>query len=259
MPEVSLTTAATVPETIMIDVARYHPEHDEEPQYERFEVPYSPDWVVLDALNHIKDQDDGSLTYRWSCRMGVCGSCGMMVNGVPVLTCAAFLRDYLPGPIRVEPLAGFPVERDLVVDLKDFIGKLSAVKPWIIREEEPPLSEGEYKQSPGQLADFKQFSMCINCMLCYSACPVYQHEEEFVGPAVLALAQRYNADSRDEGNAERYPLIWSDDGIWDCTFVGECSEVCPKHVDPAGAIQSAKLESTVGWYTSFLPLGKKRD
>ena len=254
-----MTTVATAQETITLEIARYHPERDDRPTYDRFEVPYRPEWVLLDALNHIKDEDDGSLTYRWSCRMGVCGSCGMMVDGVPKLTCAAFLRDYLPGPIRVEPLAGFPVERDLVVNLDDFMDKLGAIKPWIIREEEQPLSDGEYRQSPGQLADFKQFSMCINCMLCYSACPVYQHNQEFVGPAALALAQRYNHDSRDEGNDERYPLVWSDDGIWDCTFVGECSSVCPKHVDPAGAIQSAKLESTVSWFTSFLPFGGKRD
>jgi fumarate reductase iron-sulfur subunit len=253
-----MTTVATAQETITLEIARYHPERDTEPTFERFDVPFQQDWVVLDALNYLKDQMDGTLTYRWSCRMGVCGSCGMMVNGVPKLTCAAFLRDYLPGPIRVEPLAGFPVERDLVVVLDDFMDKLSAVKPWIIRQQEQPLEQGEYRQSPGQLADYKQFSMCINCMLCYAACPVYQHEEEFVGPAALALAQRYNHDSRDEGNNQRYPLIWSEHGIWDCTFVGECSVVCPKHVDPAGAIQSAKIESTLGWFTSFLPSAGRR-
>ena len=254
-----MTAARTEQQMITLEIARYHPERDDHPTFERFEVPYRPEWVVLDALNYLKDEIDGSITYRWSCRMGVCGSCGMMVNGVPKLTCAAFLRDYLPGPIRVEPLAGFPVERDLVVVLDDFMDKLSAIKPWIIRKEVQPLKQGEYKQTPAQLAEFKQFSMCINCMLCYAACPVYQHEEEFIGPAVIALAQRYNHDSRDEGNAQRYSLIWSDDGIWDCTFVGECSAVCPKHVDPAGAIQSAKLEATVGWFTSFLPSGEKRD
>jgi fumarate reductase iron-sulfur subunit len=247
-----------MPETIALDVFRYRPDDEEQPVSERFEVPYRDDWVVLDALNHVKDQMDGSLSYRWSCRMGVCGSCGMMVNGVPKLTCSAFLRDYLPGPIRVEPLAGFPVERDLVVVLDDFMEKLTSVKPWIIRQVEQPLEQGEYRQTPAQLADYKQFSMCINCMLCYAACPVYQHEEEFIGPAVIALAQRYNKDSRDEGNRQRQELIWADDGIWDCTFVGECSAVCPKHVDPAGAIQQAKVESTLGWFQSFIkPFGGK--
>ena len=247
-----------MPDTVTLEIFRYRPDEESEPAFQSYEVPYREDWVVLDALNHLKDEVDGSLTYRWSCRMGVCGSCGMMVNGVPKLTCAAFLRDYLPGPIRVEPLSGFPVERDLVVVLDDFIEKLSAVKPWMIREQEKPLEEGEYLQTPAQLATFKQFSMCINCMLCYAACPVYQHEEEFLGPAVLALAQRYNLDSRDQGNEQRYPLVWGDDGIWDCTFVGECSTVCPEHVDPAAAIQQAKVESTIGWYRSLLPFGQRR-
>ncbi|HJM88912.1 MAG TPA: succinate dehydrogenase/fumarate reductase iron-sulfur subunit [Dehalococcoidia bacterium] len=244
-------------DTIKLEVFRYHPEGGGEPLFDTYEVPFRDDWVVLDALNHIKDEIDGSLTYRWSCRMGVCGSCGMMVNGDPRLTCSAFLRDFAPGPIRVEPLNGFPVERDLVVVLDDFMEKLSAVKPWMIREVEKPVSEGEYLQSPAQLAKFKQYSMCINCMLCYAACPVYAHEDEFVGPAALALAQRYNLDSRDDGNDERNKLVWSDEGIWDCTFVGECSVVCPKHVDPSGAIQQAKVMSTQEWMQSFLPFGKK--
>ena len=245
-----------MPDTITLEVFRYRPDQEDRPTSQTYTVPYHEDWVVLDALNYLKDQVDGTLSYRWSCRMGVCGSCGMMINGVPKLTCSAFLRDLLPGPVRVEPLAGFPVERDLVVVLDDFMQKLTDIKPWIIREVEQPLEQGEYRQTPGQLADFKQYTMCINCMLCYAACPVYQHDEKFLGPAAIALAQRYNKDSRDEGNAQREELLWANTGAWDCTFVGECSEVCPKHVDPAGAIQQAKIESTIGWVTSFLP-GKK--
>ena len=244
-------------DTVTLEVTRYSPDVDSEPSFELFDVPFHHDWVVLDALNYLKDEVDGSLTYRWSCRMGVCGSCGMMVNGVPILTCAAFLRDYPRGStIRVEPLQGFPIERDLVIVLDDFLEKLSAVKPWLIREQEQPLEEGEYRQSPEQLADFKQFTMCINCMLCYAACPVYEHDQSFIGPAALALGQRYNLDSRDEGKEQRYPVMWSDDGIWDCTFVGECSAVCPKNVDPAAAIQQAKVESTGAWFQSLLPFGR---
>ncbi|HTW12769.1 MAG TPA: succinate dehydrogenase/fumarate reductase iron-sulfur subunit [Solirubrobacteraceae bacterium] len=244
--------------TITLEVARYLPGEDERPHYQSYEVPYHAGWVVLDALNYLKDEVDGTLSYRWSCRMGVCGSCGAMVNGVPKLTCATFLRDYLPRPIRIEPLANFPVERDLIISMDDFMEKLPTVKPWILRESEQPLEEGEYLQTPAQLAEFKQFSMCINCMLCFAACPVYQEDEEFLGPAVLALAQRYNHDSRDEGRAERNELIWLNEGVWDCTFVGECSVVCPKGVDPAGAIQQAKLESTLGWYRSLLmPFGRR--
>ena len=245
-------------QTITLKVTRYRPEQEEEPTAQVYEVPFNEDWVVLDALNHIKDQMDGTLSYRWSCRMGVCGSCGMMINGEPKLTCATFLRDYYPGEILVEPLDNFPVVRDLVIDMSDFLEKFQAVKPWIVRQEEKPVEEGEYLQTPDQLSEFKQFSMCINCMLCYSACPVYGPGSDFIGPAALALAHRYNMDSRDEGNEERQEVIASEEGIWNCTFVGECSEVCPKDVDPAAAIQRTKVATTGDWFKSFLLPGNKK-
>ena len=244
--------------TITLEIFRYHPEQDEKPKFRRYEIPYREDWVVLDALNYVKDRIDGTLAYRWSCRMGVCGSCGMMINGTPRLSCAAFLREYYPHPVRVEPLANFPVERDLVIVLEDFMHKLREVKPWFIRERERPLSEGEYHQTPDEVAAYKQFSMCINCMLCYAACPVYGLEPRFLGPAAIALAQRYNLDSRDQGRAQRQAVLSSEDGIWDCTLVGECTVACPEHVDPAGAIQRAKLASTIDWYRRVLmPWGER--
>jgi fumarate reductase iron-sulfur subunit len=244
--------------TISLDVFRYRPEEEDEPTFQRYEVPYREDWVVLDALNHIKDEIDGTLTYRWSCRMGVCGSCGMMVNGDPKLTCSAFLRDYYPEPVRVEPLNYFPVIRDLVINMDDFLDKLTKVKAWLAPKQEKSISEGEHLQTPAQLAQYKQFSMCINCMLCYAACPVYGHDSNFLGPAAIALAQRYNLDSRDGGADERAEEIFSHDGIWQCTFVGDCTRVCPKKVDPAGAIQQAKITATQDWYRSVLiPWGKK--
>ena len=238
--------------TITLEVFRYRPETEKEPVFQSYTVPFRDDWVVLDALNYLKDEVDGSISYRWSCRMGVCGSCGMMVNGTPKLTCAAFLKDYYPGPVRVEPLANFPVERDLIVNITDFVKKLKDVKPFIIRKEEKPVSEGEYLQSPAELANYKQFSMCINCLLCYAACPVYGLEPSFVGPAAIALAQRYNLDSRDQGQEQRRDVIFRHEGIWECTFVGECSEVCPKDVDPAGAIQQAKVAGALDLVTSLL-------
>jgi fumarate reductase iron-sulfur subunit len=239
-------------DTITLEVMRYRPEQETEPTWQSYEVPFHEDWVVLDALNYIKDRLDGSLSYRWSCRMGVCGSCGMMVNGEPQLTCACFLSHYLPGPVRVEPLRYFPIMRDLVVDMTDFMGKLQSVKPWIIRETEKPLAQGEYLQTPEQLDVYKQFSMCINCMLCYAACPVYGLDPQFTGPAAIALAQRYNMDSRDQGISQRLDALSQHEGIWDCTFVGECSKVCPKSVDPAGAIQQYKVTATKEWFKSFL-------
>ena len=241
---------------IKLQVARYRPEQESEPVFDEYEVPCHSDWVVLDGLNHVKDQIDGTLSYRWSCRMGICGSCGMTVNGEPKLTCATFLADYAPGPVRVEPLRNFPVIRDLVVDLGDFMEKLVRIKPWIVRSEEKPLASGEYLQSPEELDEYKQFSMCINCMLCYAACPIYGLDPKFIGPAAIALAQRYNLDSRDEGASERLEVLSEHEGIWGCTFVGECTKVCPKNVNPAGAIQRYKLTAALESVKAFfLPRG----
>ena len=237
---------------ITLQVARYRPEQESEATFQEYEVPCSPEWVILDGLNHIKDHLDGTLSYRWSCRMGICGSCGMTVDGEPKLTCATFLSDYGSGPVRVEPLRNFPVIRDLVVEIGDFMRKLAGVKPWIVRAEEKPLSEGEYRQTPQELGEYQQYSMCINCMLCYAACPVYGLDPNFIGPAAVALAQRYNLDSRDQGTQERLDILSHHEGIWGCTFVGECTKVCPKNVDPAGAIQRYKLDAGLDAVKSFL-------
>jgi fumarate reductase iron-sulfur subunit len=243
--------------TIELEVFRYLPDAETEPRFQRYQVPFREDWVVLDALNHIKDEIDGTLSFRWSCRMGICGSCGMMVNGEPKLTCAAFLRDYAPGPVRVEPLSHFPVLRDLIINLDDFMAKLREVKAWLIPKEPEPPPEEEYRQTPAELARYKSFSLCINCMLCYAACPVYGLEPEFLGPAAIALAQRYNLDSRDAGRAERAAILSREEAAWECTFVGQCSVVCPKHVDPAGAIQQAKVSNVIDWYRLLLPWGNR--
>ena len=121
-----------------MEVSRYRPEIESEPALQAYEVPLTREWAILDGLNYIKDHLDGTLTFRWSCRMGICGSCGMTINGDPKLGCATFLADYLPGPVRVEPMRSFPVIRDLVVDISDFMAKLPSVKPWIIRDDEFP-------------------------------------------------------------------------------------------------------------------------
>ena len=242
---------------ITIEVGRFNPETDSAPKLQSYTIPFRDDMVVLDALNYIKGHVDGTLSYRWSCRMGICGSCGMMVNGYPKLTCSAFLRDYHPRTVKVEPLANFPVIKDLVIDMGDFMSKLTEIKPWIIREDQQPLGAGPLAQSPAQVDAYQQFSQCINCMLCYAACPVYAMEPLFLGPAAIALARRYTLDSRDQGGAERYLVVMDAEGIWECTFVGECSAACPKGVDPAKAIQQTKFDSTNQWVMGLLmPWGR---
>jgi fumarate reductase iron-sulfur subunit len=132
------------------------------------------------------------------------------------------------------------------------------VKPYLIVEQEKPLGDGEYLQTPLQLMAFKQYTQCINCLLCYAACPQYALNEDFVGPAALALAHRYNLDSRDEGKDRRADVVASNEGIWECTFVGACSQVCPKHVDPAAAIQQTKISASLDWFKAWLVPGAQR-
>lgn len=234
--------------SIKVRITRYRPEQDDKPWDQSFEVPFTHDTSILEVLNYIKDNLEPSISFRWSCRMAICGSCGYMVNGVPKLGCKTFVRDYISqGEVHIAALANFPIERDLVSDISGFVEKLETIKPYIIREKEKPLEEGEYLQTPEQLEKFKQFSQCINCGLCYAACPQFGRNPEFLGPAALALAFRYNQDDRDEGNSERMPFLNAEEGVWSCTFVGYCSEVCPKHVDPAAAINQGKLASNIDY------------
>lgn len=245
--------------TIPIEVLRYRPEQDSEPWWQRFELPYTDDMSVLQGLLAIKDDFDGSLSFRWSCRMAICGSCGVMVDGKPRLGCKTFLRDHAPGGLRVEPLAHFPIERDLIVDIGDFIGKLERVLPYIVPKEPRTLEQGEYLQTPRELEYFEQYSSCINCLLCYSACPQYGLNDRFVGPAALSLLHRYNADSRDGARQERMQLVNAKEGVWTCTAVGYCSEVCPKGVDPANAVNQNKVASAKDYFLRFVaPKGAGR-
>lgn len=236
---------------IELEVMRYDPEKDKAPWFQHYTVPCQEDWAILDALNYVKENLDTTLSYRWSCHMMVCGSCGMMVNGEPHLTCKTFIRD-LPDKVRVEPLENFPIERDLVVVLDDVMQKLQKVQPYIIRKDAPPGPDQEFTQSRGALAKFKQLTMCINCMCCYSACPQYGLDNNFMGPAALALAQRYNLDSRDQGKSLRLDILGDHDAVWDCSFVGACSEVCPKSVDPAAAIQQMKIDAAMEFWKQKL-------
>ena len=241
-------TQPAAPRTISIECLRYHPETDRAPRYQTYQVPFADDMSLLQGLQYIKDHLDGSLSFRWSCRMAICGSCGQMVNGVPKLGCETFLRDLYPGKVRVEPLNHFPIMRDLAIDQGDFLDKLESVKPYLIPGEKP---QGTHLQTPRQMDQYYQYSQCINCLLCYAACPQYGLNSKFTGPAALALLHRYNADSRDAGTPQRMEIVNAEDGVWGCTLVGYCSEVCPKGVDPARAINQNKVNSTKDYFLRF--------
>lgn len=228
--------------TTNVLVKRYIPGKNETPFYQTFELKFETDMTVLDALNKIKETQDPSLTYRWSCRMGICGSCAAVVNGKPVLMCQTNMRD-IKQPVRIEPLKNFPVTKDLVVDISDAFEKMRSSMPYMERIQKNAVNQGNNLQSPDDLKKLDQTSQCIKCMICYSACPVYGLEKDFVGPAAAALAYRYQADTREvkQGKKDRMDSMIGEKGVWKCSFVGECSSACPKRVDPALALQRLKL------------------
>ena len=242
---------STKTKTVAIEILRYKPEEKPEPYLQTFEVPFTDDMSVLQGLQYIKDELDGTLSYRWSCRMAICGSCGMMVDGVPKLACKTFLREY-PSKVRIEALAHFPIERDLVIVMDDFMAKLNSIKPYIIADKPRSLAEGESLQTPAQLDLYEQFASCINCLLCYAACPQYGLNSKFIGPGAMALLHRYNLDSRDSGKQERMPLVHAEEGVFNCTAVGYCSKVCPKKVDPGNAVNINKTESAKDYFLRFV-------
>ena len=233
--------------TILLKISRYNPELEKN-YWEEFHVPFHKDLTVMEALEFIKGEKSHSLAFRKSCGMGLCGSCGAIVNGKHVLMCQTFCRD-LKQPVIVEPIKNFPIIKDLVVDTGKVMNKFRAAMPYTNiqtkRTKFDPKSTPElnksFLQNPVQREKIKQTSQCIKCMLCYSACPIFAFNKDFIGPAAAAGAYRYNKDNRDRIKSKRMDSIIKDEGIYKCSFVGECSVVCPKSVDPAGALQKLKV------------------
>jgi succinate dehydrogenase / fumarate reductase, iron-sulfur subunit len=197
--------------------------------------------TVLEALLRIREEQDPSLAVRYSCRMGMCGSCGLLIDGRPKLACLTRVTTLGP-EVRVAPLPTFPRVRDLVPELRSFFYRYEAVDPTLRRLDavEQARPTRVYRQSPEEVQEYLRFNYCVQCGLCYAACPIANSDEEFVGPAALTVAERYTADSRDEGGRGRVVRVDSRHGLWGCRTAGSCSEACPKGVDPSLAIQRLK-------------------
>jgi succinate dehydrogenase / fumarate reductase iron-sulfur subunit len=182
--------------------------------------------------------------------MGVCGSCGMMINGVPALSCNTQILDVTTTALTLAPLPNFKLIKDLVADLVPMFGVLKGLQLHIRRNdvEEMEKPTYEYYQTPHQLEEFLQFTYCIKCGCCMAACPTMATDREYPGPAPLAQAYRYNADSRDDARDARGDLVAASHGIFSCHYAGECSNVCPKGVDPARAIQLMKKDLVLSYF-----------
>lgn len=227
-------------QAVQLKVYRKNPKHGESAHFDMFEVPIQRWTTVLDALLYAKGYLDRSIAIRYSCRMASCGSCGMKINGIPRLACYTKVSEIKEGIITCEPLPNFPIIRDLVGDFSDFFEHHRAMKPYMHNDNADIVDKNnltEFIQSPEDVENYLQFSYCIKCGLCYSACPSVGSDTKFPGPQALAQAYRYVADNRDNATGARLKIVDTKHGIWRCHFAGSCSAVCPKGVDPALGIQ----------------------
>ncbi|MBI4377948.1 MAG: succinate dehydrogenase/fumarate reductase iron-sulfur subunit [Nitrospinae bacterium] len=233
---------------VIFSIFRMNPEKDKGPYYKDYELNIPEGATVLDCLNLIKWTQDGTLSYRMSCRSAICGSCAVKINGHPKLACKTQVVDeIMNGEIRIEPIGNAKVLKDLVVDLDLFWQKIEDVKPWLIVDKSlkpptPPLQKGgkggfeEQRQSPEEFHRIDAASTCIMCASCCSDCNSWEANEKFLGPAALAKAQRFVDDSRDKGKLERIIDLSKENGMWDCTHCGECWERCPTETKPLDRI-----------------------
>ena len=215
---------------------------DSAPHWSEYRLNVHDGMTVLEALHQLKAEQEPTLSWRSSCRMGVCGSCGMFINDLPQLACQTQVLHLGTDVVSIAPLPNYDNVKDLVPDLAPLIEKHAAIKPYIIYLDQIEIDEptGEFIQTPDQREEFSQFTHCIKCGLCLAACPTVATDPLFLGPQALAQAYRYTADNRDCGMKERISAIDIFHGPYQCHLAGACSQACPKGVDPAFGIQLLK-------------------
>ena len=220
-----------------LKIQRFNPEKDEKPHWQEYRLEVEASDRLLDALHQVKWYHDGTLAFRRSCAHGVCGSDAMTVNHVNRLACKVLMRD-LGSTVTIEPLRGFRVVKDLVVDMEPFFEKYRSIKPYFINyEPEPPT---EQYQSPEERARFDDTTKCILCAACTSSCPSFWGNPEYVGPAAIVQAHRFIFDSRDQGANERLEILNDRDGVWRCRTIFNCVGACPRDIDVTKAIGEVK-------------------
>ena len=219
-------------------ILRFDPEKDREPYYQTYEVSADPTDRILDCLNRIKWEQDGTLGYRMSCGHGVCGSDAMKINGRCALACQKLVKDCKGEEVVLEPLPSFEVQKDLIVNLEPFFEKVRLIKPYLISFTEPP--EKERKQSQEENKKLDKVIRCILCACCMGACPVVNENERFLGPASLVWAFRFIFDSRDEQHLERLKQVDTQEGAWACVNHFECTRSCPKEIPITKSINTIK-------------------
>jgi succinate dehydrogenase / fumarate reductase iron-sulfur subunit len=219
-------------------ILRLDPAVDVCPYFQEYSYETLEKKSLLEALMDVRNDQDCSLAFRYSCREAVCGSCGMVINGKFDLACRMMLESLDSSFVVVEPLPNLEIQKDLIVDMEPFWQALEAVEPYLFMDENPP--EKENVVSDRQMERVDQYVNCILCGCCYSACPVVSRDERYLGPAALAKLYRFVKDPRDERGFARWSRVSTATGAWGCDTVFKCNEVCPRYVRPADGIEGLR-------------------
>jgi succinate dehydrogenase / fumarate reductase iron-sulfur subunit len=216
-------------------ILRFDPLKDEKPYFQEFQHEPGPYDTILDALKDIRDAQDPTLAFRYSCREAVCGSCGMVINGQTTLACLTSVKSLESDEVIVEPLPNLEIQKDLFVDMTPFWEALEKIEPYIITDDDEAPEEGHSIEEK-EMDRIYQFITCILCACCYSACPVSSRDGRYLGPAALAKLCRFAKDPRDRRSYESLVKVNDQEGLWGCDTVFACNDVCPKDVRPADGI-----------------------
>lgn len=228
-----------------LKIYRFNPETDTEPHYDTFTVEGEPEDRVLDLLEKVRDDYDGTLGFRRSCAHGVCGSDAMRINGRNYLACKVLVKDLAAGQITVEPMLGLPVLKDLIVDMEPFFQQYREVLPYLVNDEEP-VDGKERLQTPEQRERFDDTTKCILCAACTTSCPVYWSNGRYQGPAAIVNAHRFIFDSRDRAAEPRLAVLARQTGVWSCRTAFNCTEACPRDIKVTQAIAEVKRAIQTG-------------
>jgi len=234
-----MSTNNITTQKVNFKVFRFNADEDYLPYYEDYNMGVTSEEVVLDVLNRIKWDHDGSFSYRRSCRHGICGACAIKVNGRSTLACKESMKDMIElfgSDLTLEPLSIKRAVKDMIIDKGDFWQKHDAIHPYLISDvQEHP--ENEHIVTPEEAEELNEADLCIQCGACHYACPVVEINEEFFGPAAFAKAYRFEADVRDDAHTDRLLELHEEgQGLWDCVKCYECAEACPKDVNPIDKI-----------------------
>ncbi len=248
--------ATTKTDKATIRVQRYNPDVDQKPHFQDFQIDVGPDTTILDALEEIKGEQDGTVTFRRSCRHAICGSCAMNVNGTNMLVCNQRVEEVMDGnnQVSIKPLPYLPVIKDMVVDRTSFWEQYMRVKPWLIPPDNIP--EKEFRMSQEEVKALNDAEQCIMCGACYSACSVIGMNKTYIGPHALLKASLRVLDPRDSGTNERLLEISGNDGAYRCHTVFNCIDACPKGLNPTAAIET--LRKLAIKRTSYVKARKER-